>query len=59
MRGKAEGHMGELMDVLAPARSSAPVRRATTEAVAQPEELGVRAQNETLLLLGRLHALAC
>ena len=39
MRGKAEGHMGELMDVLAPALSSAP-RPATTGAVAWRPTLG-------------------
>ena len=59
MRGKAEGHMGELMDVLAPAFSSAArpkshYRGRRLEAVTQPEESGVRAQNETLLLLNLL-----
>ena len=53
MRGKAEGHMGELMDVLAPALSS--VRRPKShyrgrrlEADSRPQESGVRAHNETL-----------
>ena len=59
MRGKAEGHMGELMDVLAPAFSSAArpkshYRGRPLEAVTQPEEAGVRSQNETLLLLNLL-----
>ncbi len=50
MRGKAEGHMGEFMDVLAPALSSAPrakshYRGRRLEAVTEPEEAGVRAQN--------------
>ena len=45
MRGKAEGHMGELMDVLAPAFSSAArpkshYRGRRLEAVTQPEESG-------------------
>ena len=59
MRGKAEGHMGELMDVLAPALSS--VRRTKShyrgrrlEADSPPEEAGVRAHNETLFLLNLL-----
>ena len=61
-RGKAEGHMGELMDVLDPALSSAsrpkthyrgqPLTRAkTTEA---RTETGVRPQNEALFLLNLL-----
>jgi hypothetical protein len=59
MRGKAEGHMGEFMDVLAPALSSAPrpkshYRGRRLEAVTEPQEAGVRAQNETLLLLNLL-----
>ena len=59
MRGKAEGHLGELMDVLAPAFSSVPrpkshYRGRPLEAVTEPEEPGVRAQNETLLLLNLL-----
>ena len=59
MRGKAEGHLGELMDVLAPAFSSVPrpkshYRGRRLEAVTEPEEAGVRAQNETLLLLNLL-----
>ena len=59
MRGKAEGHMGEFMDVLAPALSSAArakshYRGRILEAVSKPEEAGVRAQNETLLLLNLL-----
>ena len=59
MRGKAEGHMGELMDVLAPALSSAPrpkshYRGRRLEADRRPEEPGVRPQNETLLLLNLL-----
>ena len=59
MRGKAEGHMGELMDVLAPTFSSAArpkshYRGCRLEAVTQPEEAGVRSQNETLLLLNLL-----
>ena len=59
MRGKAEGHMGELMDVLAPALSS--VRRPKShyrgrrlEADRRPQESGVRAHNETLFLLNLL-----
>ena len=59
MRGKAEGHMGELMDVLAPALSS--VRRPKShyrgrrlEADSRPQESGVRAHNETLFLLNLL-----
>ena len=59
MRGKAEGHMGELMDVLAPALSS--VRRPKSHyrgrrlgADSRPEETGVRAQNESLFLLNLL-----
>ena len=59
MRGKAEGHMGEFMDVLAPALSSAArakshYRGRLLEAVSEPQEAGVRAQNETLLLLNLL-----
>ncbi len=59
MRGKAEGHMGEFMDVLAPALSSAPrakshYRGRCLEAATEPQEAGVRAQNETLLLLNLL-----
>ena len=59
MRGKAEGHMGEFMDVLAPALSSAArpkshYRGRRLEATTEPEEAGVRAQNETLLLLNLL-----
>ena len=59
MRGKAEGHMGEFMDVLAPALSSAPrakshYRGRRLEAGTEPDEAGVRAQNETLLLLNLL-----
>ena len=59
MRGKAEGHMGELMDVLAPAFSSAArpkshYRGRRLEAASRPEESGVRAQNESLLLLNLL-----
>ena len=59
MRGKAEGHMGELMDVLAPALSSAPrpkshYRGRRLQADRRPEEPGVRPQNETLLLLNLL-----
>ena len=59
MRGKAEGHMGELLDVLAPALSS--VRRPKShyrgrrlEADTRPEEPGVRVHNETLFLLNLL-----
>ena len=59
MRGKAEGYMGEFMDVLAPALSSAPrakshYRGRRLEAATEPEEAGVRAQNETLLPLNLL-----
>ena len=59
MRGKAEGHMGEFMDVLAPALSSAPRAKShyqgrRLEAATEPQEPGVRAQNETLLLLNLL-----
>ena len=59
MRGKAEGHMGEFMDVLAPALSSAArpkshYRGRRLEAATEPQEAGVRAQNETLLLLNLL-----
>ena len=69
MRGKAEGHMGELLDVLAPALSS--VRRPKSHyrgrrlgAEARAQEAGVRAQNETLFLLNVLayevlHAARC
>ncbi len=69
MRGKAEGHMGELLDVLAPALSS--VRRPKSHyrgrrlgADARAQEAGVRAQNETLFLLNLLayevlHAARC
>ena len=53
-RGKAEAHMGELMDVLDPALSSTrrpkhdyPVLQASTDT-------GVRANNETLFLLNLL-----
>ena len=51
--------MGELMDVLAPAFSSAArpkshYRGRPLEAASRPEESGVRAQNESLLLLNLL-----
>ena len=51
--------MGELMDVLAPAFSSAArpkshYRGRRLETVTQPEEAGVRSQKETLLRLRRL-----
>ena len=69
MRGKAEGHMGELMDVLAPTLSSAArpkshYRGRRLETDLRAEEPGVRPQNETLLLLnllayGVLHAGRC
>ena len=59
MRGKAEGHMGELLDVLAPALSS--VRRPKSHyrgrrlrTDSRPQESGVRAHNETLFLLNLL-----
>ena len=59
MRGKAEGHMGELLDVLASALSS--VRRPKShyrgrrlQADSRPQEAGVRAHNETLFLLNLL-----
>ena len=59
MRGKAEGHMGELLDVVAPALSS--VRRPKghyrgrrQQADSRPQESGVRAHNETLFLLNLL-----
>ena len=59
MRGNAEGHIGDLMDVLAPALSSASrpkshYRGRRLQATSRPEEPGVRAQNETLLLLSLL-----
>ena len=59
MRGKAEGHMAELMDVLAPALSSVSrpkshYRGRRLEADSRPQESGVRAHNETLFLLNLL-----
>ena len=58
-RGKAEGHMGELMDVLRPALSS--VSRAKThyrgrklEVRERDEEVGVRPHNEALFVLNLL-----
>lgn len=58
---QARGAHGRVhgFDVLAPPLSSAPRRRATTrgprlDAVAQPEEAGVWAQSQTLLLLNLL-----
>ena len=56
MRGKAGGAMGELLDALAPAFSSAArpkshYRGRPLEAAGRPEESEVRAQNEKLLLL--------
>ena len=61
-RGKAEGHMGELMDVLDPALSSASrpkthYRGKPLEPGAKPEattEAGVRPHNEVLFLLNLL-----
>ena len=58
MQGKAEGHMGELLDVLAPALSS--VRRPKShyrgrlEADTRTQEAGVRAHNDGLFLLNLL-----
>ncbi len=56
---RPKGTSGELMDVLAPALSSAPrpnshYRGRCLEAATEPQEAGVRAQNETLLLLNLL-----
>ena len=61
-RGKAEGHMGELMDVLDPALSSASrpkthYRGKPLKPEAKPEartEAGVRPHNEVLFLLNLL-----
>ena len=61
-RGKAEGHMGELMDVLDPALSSASrpkthYRGKPLKSEAKPEvttEAGVRPHNEVLFLLNLL-----
>ena len=61
-RGKAEGHMGELMDVLDPALSSAsrPKTHYRGQPLTPPEkteattEAGVRPQNEALFLLNLL-----
>ena len=61
-RGKAEGHMGELMDVLDPALSSASrpkthYRGQPLKPGAKPEattEAGVRPHNEVLFLLNLL-----
>ena len=53
-RGKAEAHMGELMDVLDPALSSAR-RSKKDDPVAQAStDTGVRPNNETLFLLNLL-----
>ena len=53
-RGKAEAHMGELMDVLEPALSSAR-RSKKDDPVAQAStDTGVRPNNETLFLLNLL-----
>lgn len=49
-RGKAEAHMGELMDVLNPALSAAP-RAGEADPTARCTEAGVYRHNETLLLL--------
>ncbi len=53
-RGKAEAHMGELMDVLAPALSSTCRPRDGRAAGEAATEMGVRAHNETLFLLNLL-----
>ena len=54
-RGKAEGHMGELMDVLDPALSSATGPRRTIGANRKPEaKPEVRPHNEVLFLLNLL-----
>ncbi|HIP53527.1 MAG TPA: hypothetical protein EYH03_05900 [Chromatiales bacterium] len=57
-RGKAEAHMGEMMDVLRPALSSSGRPKIHCRGMAPIPELttdtGVRPQNETLLLLNML-----
>jgi hypothetical protein len=53
-RGKAEAHMGELMDVLDPALSSARRPKQDGPVVQTSTDTGVRANNETLLLLNLL-----
>ena len=53
-RGKAEAHMGELMDVLDPALSSARRPKKDGPVVQTSTDTGVRANNETLLLLNLL-----
>jgi len=53
-RGKAEAHMGELMDVLDPALSSTRRPKKDYPAVQATTDTGVRANNETLFLLNML-----
>lgn len=53
-RGKAEAHMGELMDVLDPALSSTRRPRNGRPAGQAATDTGVRAHNETLFLLNLL-----
>lgn len=57
-RGKAEAHMGELMDVFSPSLSSTARTRRASQAdrsdAANLTATGVRAQNQTLFLLNML-----
>jgi len=53
-RGKAEAHMGELMDVLDPALSSTRRPKQGDPVVPATTDTGVRANNETLFLLNLL-----
>ena len=66
-RGKAEGHMGEFMDVLAPALSSASRSKSNyrgRKTISWPSTCDAFARNETILLLNLLayevlHAARC